>query len=104
MVSLNLILMTNKGLYCLDDRLYGKMVKVLRMTNKCLNYEDYYVTLRDYVKTNSIMKYRKIQFFEYQKGVDIVSSTIEGAIADVDPKYYSESPHKCVREMILAED
>lgn len=50
------------------------------------------------------MKYRKIQFFEYQKGVDIISSTLEGAIADVNPKYYNETPHKCVREMILAED
>lgn len=50
------------------------------------------------------MKYKKVQFFEYHKEVDIVASTIEGAIADVDPKHYSESQHRCVRELILAED
>ena len=50
------------------------------------------------------MKYKKVQFFEYHKEVDIVASTIEGAIADVDPKRYRESQHRCVRELILAED
>ena len=42
MVSLNLIIMTIEGLNYPDDRLYGKLVKVLKMTNKRWNNEDYH--------------------------------------------------------------
>ena len=57
-IVLNLIIMTIEGLIVLDDRLYRKLVKVLRMTNKRWIHEDYIVSLQD---TNEITRISRLR-------------------------------------------
>ena len=49
------------------------------------------------------MKYKRVSFFEYYKEVDIEANSIEEALT-ASASFYNASQHKCVRELILAED